>query len=389
MPRPQTIQDEPLIGVFTHHSLTLGRDLIRGITRYAKEHTGWRLYLNLGLDAPDMRVVPKLDGALISMAHPGQVDFARALRAPIVNMSGRLDRAPFPRVCIDDAQAGHMAATHLIAQGFRSLAMFATNGRDNLSILREQGFARACASAGLAPPAVYSCGGRHDYWQDLRRWLLALPKPTGIFAESDYDAALLRQACWENGQSIPDDIALLGAGNDDLLCDAGTPSLSSLQLPMVDIGYRAAETLDLWLRGKPPARTELRFPALRVVERGSTDIVHQEDNRMAKVLALMKQHACSDHDIPWYAAQAGINRRSLEIKMRELLRRSPRQEIVTLRMREACALLATTRLGVEEIALRCGYRHPPNFSRVFRDQMDMSPANWRKAHRLQNPSLET
>ncbi|MCC5850105.1 MAG: substrate-binding domain-containing protein [Verrucomicrobia bacterium] len=377
---------QPLVGIFTYPSLTLGRDLIRGITRYSKAHTGWRLYLNMGLDAPGPRVVPTLDAALISVAHPHVGDFGVQLGVPVINLSGRMENSPFPRVCIDDCAAGRMGATHLLEKGFRSIALFASHTCDLLSRERIRGASEACAFFDAPEPGFFSCEGRHDYWMELRTWLQSLPMPSAILAENDFDASLLRQACWENGQDIPGDIAVLGLGNDDLLCEAGAPSLSSIQMPMVDIGYRAAEKLDLWLRGTPPEDFEERLPPLRVIERASTDIVCQDDPRLAKVLGLMKEHACKDHSIDWYARQAGINRRSLEIQFRKVIKRSPREEIVAQRIRHACMLLETTNCTVEEVAQRCGYRHTPNFTRVFRGQRGMTPGDWRKLHPPDSPA---
>ncbi|MEX2382271.1 MAG: substrate-binding domain-containing protein [Opitutales bacterium] len=374
------MEPQPLVGIFTYPSMTLGRDLIRGITRYSKEHTNWRLYLNLGLAIPDARDVPKLDAALISVADTRLADFGLGLGVPAMNLSGRMEVSPFPRVCIDDYAAGRMGATHLLEKGFRSIALFASHPCDHLSRERIRGMTEACASFSAPAPLYFSCEGRHDYWMELRAWLETLPRPTGIFAESDYDGVLLRQACAEIGLELPGEMAILGLGNDDLLCDAGTPSLSSLQMQMVDIGYRAAEKLDHWLRGSPPEVFEECLPPLRVIERGSTDIVCQDDPRLAKALRLMKEHACKEYSIDWYAREAGINRRSLEIKFRNVVKRSPREVIVAQRIRHACMLLETTTLSVEEIAQRCGYQHPPNFTRIFRSQRDTTPGRWRKQH---------
>jgi LacI family transcriptional regulator len=275
-----------------------------------------------------------------------------------------------------------MAARHFVERGFHSLGLFATHPTDQLTRLRRRGFREVCLEAGLPEPRVMCCEGRTGYWPELLDWLHALPPPIGILAESDYDAALLRQAAWEAGRHIPGEISILGVGNDDLLCDAGTPSLSSIEVPMVEIGYRAAEKLDRWLRDGTPPAVEERLPPLRVIERASTDIVRQEDPRIAKALLLIQEHACEHHTVDWYAREAGINRRSLEIKFRELIKRSPREEILAQRIRRACALLETTTLGVQEVSQRCGYEHAPNFARVFRADRGMTPGAWRKAHRF-------
>ena len=72
--------------------------------------------------------------------------------------------------------------------------------------------------------------GPHQ-WAALQRsvsdWLLGLPKPVGVMAANDSRGRQVLEACREYGLRVPDDVAVIGVDNDELLCGLSTPPLSS------------------------------------------------------------------------------------------------------------------------------------------------------------------
>ena len=73
---------------------------------------------------------------------------------------------------------------------------------------------------------------------------MSLPKPVGIWCAADIQALKLTQTCQELGLSIPDQVAILGTGNDALLCNMSTPNLSSLDINGEEVGFEAARLLE-------------------------------------------------------------------------------------------------------------------------------------------------
>jgi LacI family transcriptional regulator len=154
-------------------------------------------------------------------------------------------------------------------------------------------------------------------------------------------------------------------------------------MPFEEVGYRAAAALDRLMQGKRDIEPDTRLRPLRVVERESTDLLCVEDPALANAIRYLREHACDPCSVAEVAASAGINRRKLEIKLRELLGHSPHDELVRIRMQAARHLLETTRLSIEEVATRSGYPFTPNFNRVFKQQEGLTAGQYRRLHRRQ------
>ena len=60
---------------------------------------------------------------------------------------------------------------------------------------------------------------KHSHWSILIPWLRELPKPVGILAFDDVRAYDLSEACVEAHIAVPDDVAIMGINNDELVCE--------------------------------------------------------------------------------------------------------------------------------------------------------------------------
>ena len=74
-------------------------------------------------------------------------------------------------------------------------------------------------------------------------WLARQPRPLGVFACYDGRAQHVLEACQSRGWAVPDEIAVIGVDNDEVLCDLCTPPLSSVQPNARRTGYEAAAIL--------------------------------------------------------------------------------------------------------------------------------------------------
>ena len=57
-------------------------------------------------------------------------------------------------------------------------------------------------------------------------------------------------ACMGANLTVPDEVAVLGVDNDDLICDATFPTMSSIQTNSQQTGFLLAEHLDALMSGK-------------------------------------------------------------------------------------------------------------------------------------------
>ena len=153
----------------------------------------------------------------------------------------------WPGVASDALAAGRLAAEHLLSLGHTRLA-FAGPATDVHGLrMRERGFFQALRDAGMAlpsarlrrvPPTV--TGG-----QKAMRALLALPpeqRPTACFCAVDLVAAGALKACLTAGVAVPGEMSIVGC-DDVELARVLTPELTTVRIPALELGARAARLL--------------------------------------------------------------------------------------------------------------------------------------------------
>ena len=78
----------------------------------------------------------------------------------------------------------------------------------------------------------------------LAEWLRGLPKPVALLACSDLRGQQVVTVCDQAGIVVPDEVAVLGIDNDDVLCELCNPPLSSIDPDAEGVGYAGAA---LWV----------------------------------------------------------------------------------------------------------------------------------------------
>ena len=247
-----------------------------GIARYARLHGPWAFYLTPG----DLfQVLPKMEewGGTGIIARIETPEIARAIlttRLPVIALDLKRDQLaadnPLSRlseVCPDSHQAGRMAAEYLLAKRFEQFAFVGVADDPPWSTRRQEGFAQCLATAG------FSC---HDYplprssrerqWSReqprMVRWLQSLPKPLGLLACDDDRGRQVLTACRVAGIQVPEDMAVIGVDNDEVLCDVSDPPLASVALDTEKAGYEAAALLDGLMSGQIRCTTTDSRPAV-------------------------------------------------------------------------------------------------------------------------------
>ena len=181
--------------------------------------------------------------------------------------------------------------------------------------------------------------------------------------------------------AVPEELAILGRGNDPVICETARPTLSSVDVDARRVGFEAAGLLDRMMAGKP-ADECIYIPPKRVVVRQSTDLVAIQDPDVAQAVRIIRESACGDIDVSTIVESVGISRRVLESRFLQHLGRSPKTEIMRVRIETAKTLLAQTDKTSESIARKCGFGSLEYFTRVFRDKVGMRPQAYRKTQRI-------
>ena len=354
----------------------------QGIGRYAREH-GWHLTVD------ERAFIPRgWDGdGVLTVFHRRQdiVHYVRRLRLPVVDLGVYRPDIPLPRVAGDHAGIGGLAAEHFAARGFRHTAWFSTD-RSPIQALRLAGFADACAAHRLDAPLRWvweeACGDARDDWRRMRLWLArflrAAPKPLAVFAHNDYDASKVGDVCRAAGLAVPEEVAILGVDDNELICLNQPVPLSSIAHNLARVGYEGAALLDRLIGGEPPPRRPLLIPPSDVVLRQSTDLTAIGQPALRTAFRYIKENLARSFGIEQVAAAAGVSRSTLDRLFVQHLNRSVHEELLRARLAAVKRLLVHSDLVLADVARQTGFCHAQHLNNVFRRAESLTPRAYRK-----------
>ena len=362
--------------------------LHKGIAEYAQEHD-WHLSANLARE----RVIPwgwKGDGVLAWLgAGDDLAEFVESLRCPTVDFSMRRASRRYARVIQDHAHAAGLVAEHFLARGFRHFAFFSDS--DNWSHEeRGRGFVAALKNAGFDcvwfkwhQSAAFRSG--REEWSRRRAWLSAQlrqsPKPLAVFAANDQLAVDVLDACEAIGLLVPEQVAIVGAGNYLMATEAMRTPITSVDPNFERQGYEGAALLDRLMRGAPVPREPIRIPASRVIARKSSDILAVNDPRIGRALRFILDHFAEPIGVDDMARAAAVSRRALHQAFLDHLGRAPGEQLRRVRLEHAKKLLAETDEKITTIAEASGYQSANSFCIAFTKTEGCSPAAYRESIR--------
>ena len=374
------------VALLIETSNAYARGLLQGITDYIRKHEAWSIYLpeqERGAAPPSWLSGWRGEGIIARIENDDIAAAIRASRLPVVDVSAARKLDDIPWVETDDQAIAKLAAEHLEERGFKNFGFCGVRGF-NWSMWRQQQFVNQIKSAGGTCNVhnVSPRGSKEASWDreqgKLRNWLRKLPKPIGVMACYDIQAQQLLDACREEDIAVPEQVAVIGVDNDQLLCDLAMPPLSSIIPDSHRSGYEAASLLERLMDGESvPANAHLIRP-LGIETRQSTDVLAIGDPDIAKAARFIREHACSGINVADVVKQLPLSRRVLETRFKQLLRRTPHEEIARYRLLRVKRLLTETDLSLAEIAERSGFRHVEYLTVAFKKETGMPPSRYRK-----------
>ena len=311
------------------------------------------------------------------------------LNIPAVDLRGLHHLKGVPLIETNDRTVVEMAVEHLSERKFANLA-FCGFANANYSE-RRLTFLREIASERNLDLSIYGAGGAKQTidtvvvetedmlrGQALREWIENLEKPVGVICCNDIRAQQVLSACRESGVHVPDDVAVVGVDNDEILCGLCHPPLTSVEPDTERIGYRAAELLTDMITGDaPPGETQFIEP-IRVVTRESSDVSVVADEDVAAAIRQIRNHACEGITVDQLVSSLPISRTVLEKRFAKHLGTSPKAEINRIRLARIKQLLVETEDSLAKIAEATGFRHPEYMNSFFRAKTGETPGGFRK-----------
>jgi LacI family transcriptional regulator len=392
------------VAINTQHAHAEDQQLYRGIRQYSRKHAGFDCVL-APFAAEDLKASTRsrvpYDG-ILAQATKDLVTIAHRRRVPVVDV-WRNSRVQVTINCVfpDFAKAGRMAGQHLASRGFENFGYVAYE-RDQARVtmcdatlihsdelgyvayLEARGF--SCARF-LSPENVDANASVWKRWsRDIRRWLVAQPKPLGLFVPEDLLCRYIAELAPELGLNIPHDLGLVCADNESNFCLLTSPSLTSLDLGYSQVGYEAAAMLD-GMVGEGYRRINAGNRQILLVEpaalhpRHSTDAVAVRDPLIATAMRFVLEHTHEPIKVGNVADAVSTTRRTLERRFREVLDRTVMEEITRCRIERLKRRLAESNTPIKILAVDSGFNSARVLYETFVREEGMSPSAYRAKRR--------
>ncbi len=361
--------------------------LHRGVARYADQA---RWILNVEMQRTG-HLPPywKGDGAICVLGMNKKQDRELlSLNIPVVSI-GPVIQPGVPRVFPDNEMIGQQAAEHFLTRGFKHFAYYICSGGLSEEI-RAAEFQRALQGHNVnfhqlnwaaKPQSERSNSSARMNW--LTRKLKTLPKPLAVAAEFDDRGAEVLQACENAGLKVPEEVAVLGADNDDLICEFAPVPLSSVDTDVERQGYEAAALLDRIMNGAKPPKTATLIPPNGVVIRKSSDMMGIKHPHVATAINRIWNHYQEPVTAEELCKGIPMSYRRLHDAFVKNVGRTLAEELRNCRIKHAKKLLTEPDLlTMEDIAERAGFSSAGQMARVFSHFLGTSPSQYRKEHLL-------
>ena len=371
-----------------------GRALLRGFSEYARFHGPWCID-TLGpffrrtsgkLHYLDRDYQSSLDGIVVR--DMDEVSTLQKMGLPTVIASTiepetGVAAHVFPVITTDNEAIARQAVDHFLQREF---TRFAYCGYDGIqwSELRVQQFSRMVEEAGHSLHVYQAPRSKAKRkWANelpaLCAWLEGLPKPIGLMTCCDDRSQDIVEAAIQSGIRVPEELAVIGVDNDELVCNLANPPLSSVALATEKAGFEAARLLDKLMQGREHMTGQrIVVSPTHVVARNSTDTLPCEDADVINAVQFIRTHVQKQIQVADVVATTCLSRRTLERRFLATLGRSVQHEINRQRTDRIAGMLLQTRMTQVEIAQTMGYTSVDNLRRFFQRHTQMTPLEYQR-----------
>lgn len=352
-------------------------DKLAGIFRYLSGSSRWRIRLS-DVDALDLKGI---DGLIIT-GHPSSKALRQLERTtiPTVAIAVRCRRrAGLLQVETDGAAIARTVCNDLCSrQQYASLVLVSENDtssfcqscRDTMRRLAREHHQRFASLAGdLAP-------------------LADLPRPVAAFALNDNLAHDTVLAGIAGGLSIPDELSVVGFGNESVFCDSVSPSLSSVDQDFEQQGFLAAKLLDALMSGRDER-------SQRIFQVGSKSIIHRDstperktgDNLVKRALMFIEQKAKDGIGVRDVVAEMRVSRRLLDLRFSESAGETILSAILRQRLADTKKELLASDDPIAAVCERCGWKSENHPKKLFARHFGVSMREFRNSQQAAHFSV--
>ena len=381
------------IGIFVERHWHYGRSICEGVAAFASARDDWRF------DFPDWEVLKsqsalrKYEGFIVRVFDEDIADVLARTNRPVVDVFGAGFNPAFAIVDQDSEGIGRMAARYFMEHRFSNFS-FLGYARHHYSIRRRDAFIAELQNNGFECREIFE--DRHTSTHTLSKtvlklghfdfrmnrhsvadWALRLPKPCAVFCSHDIVAWNLAKICAAAGVRVPEDVSILGVGDDPLQCKFNTPSISSIDSDAFGIGWAAARSLAEFFDNPGRRPKDCYPPPIGVSERDSTRIFPISPQWLSDALVFIRRGIDRNLTAADVFAHLGMSHTPVERVFAAKIGHSVQCEIANVRIETAKRLLEHTRLSLAEVAKSSGFASKSYFTSKFKAATGKTPGEWR------------
>jgi LacI family transcriptional regulator len=368
------------------------KSILKGITRYSKDHGPWTFCKmptyyreTIGIDGILKWAKEwEADGIIGQFYNDEEVEKFTQANIPVIAQDFKERFTDIPNITGDYRETGRLGANYFLRKGFKNFAFY---GFGNIVWSREraEGFEKRIQEAGFNvhyyehkdPDAI-------DLWyykpSALSEWLKSLPKPIALMTCDDNQGHHIAEAAKHAGIRIPDEVAVLGVDNDEMVCELSDTPLSSIELDAEKGGYEAARLMEQMVEEKTCYGPDVIVKATQVVTRRSTDIFASKDKYIVNALKYIHGNLDKNLKVDQVLKEVPLSRRSLEKRFMLTTGYPVYEYIYNQRIEKFTQKLLETDMTIFEIALDLGLSDSKNIARQFKQVKGLTPMEYRKKH---------
>ena len=367
------------IGLLFNRARGYGRNFCLGVAAWAEERDDWQLEM-IPPDA-SKATLTKYDGIIAHIIDERDQERFTNLDAAIVADFYRTSQHGFAQALPDHEAIGALAAKHFIERGYTDFAfcgydgvLFSDKRRDGFvkelalhsyKVCEYRATRKMCEKIGTDIILNENLSTNPPDGARLAKWLKSLSPGTAIFCAHDLRAIQVIATAKRCSLRVPEDLAVLGTDNDNLVCSFTKPKLSSVDNNGYGCGLAAAACLDDLFTGKADKSTIRLVPPIGVAVRQSSAGYRYPTKAVNEALEFMRSNLSRNLTASMVFDHVGLTHTSLDRRFKQEVGRTVHAELARLRIEEAKRLLAMTALPFGEIALRCGFAGRKYFSDIF------------------------
>lgn len=366
------------------------RGILRGFTRYARQHCTWNITLvaKMTNEANPSSLAHWQGDGMIAHATSREIYHAAlSKKCPVILLS----RADFERnadtspekgsnyVSCDNRAVIETAIRYFDSEKHTRFAYVPCAKSVYWCLERQKCFERQFTANPSMKHFVFPRTDQSDWYVERDRmcdWLRSLPKPIAVLAANDMRGRQVLEACQLAGISVPGEVSVLGVNNDIPICEMSYPTLSSIAIDWEKAGFMSAEVLDNLIRGS--VMSERHYGPTEVVTRQSTESLHVSDPMVFEILETIHKDKGESLRVSDILRSVSVSERRAQERFKAVVGHSIKEELQRVRMKNICKLIEETNLSFQEIARHFGFEDATHLGKAFKKQFEMTMGEYRK-----------